>query len=309
MKLCQIVLPSGEIHAAVVEGDVVFDVAGPVARRVDEYIALAAETGRPLKSVVSKAERAAGVYSLAGLIAEADPGRPRLAIPICPPEVWGAGVTYRRSAEFRDEDAQTASKGIYDHVYSAPRPEIFFKGTAARCVGPNEAIGIRSDSTFTAPEPELALVLDRRGEIVGYTIADDVSAWDVERENPLYLPQSKIYRGCCALGPVLVTPDEVGDATSLRLICRVWRGGAVVFVGEVSTSRMNRSFADLVHYLTLDNPIPDGTVLCTGTGVIVPPEHALAEGDVVEIEVEKLGLLRNPVARLTGRAVPGGGHP
>jgi 2-dehydro-3-deoxy-D-arabinonate dehydratase len=161
-------------------------------------------------------------------------------------------------------------------------------------------VGIRSDSTFTAPEPELALVLTSRGDIVGYSAADDVSAWDIERENPLYLPQSKIFRGCCSLGPVVVTPDELGDAGNLLITCTIRRAGAVTFAGEVSTSRIGRTFEELIHYLTLDNPIPDGTVVCTGTGIIVPPENALAEGDVVEIQVEGIGLLSNPVSRLGG---------
>lgn len=300
MKLAQIAVPGQGLRAAVVVGDDVIDVAGPRARRVDEYLTLAGTEGRALLDVISDVGLAGTRYSFEALSVETDPSRPRLAIPICPPEVWGCGVTYKRSAEFRDDDAQTATKGIYDYVYSAPRPEIFFKGTAARCVGPNEAIGIRSDSAFTAPEPELALVLSARGEIVGFTVANDVSAWDIERENPLYLPQSKIYRGCCALGPVVVTPDEVGNANDLLLSCRILRDGAVVFEGEVSTSRIGRTFDELVRYLTLDNPIPAGTTVCTGTGVIVPPENALAEGDVVEIAVEKIGTLRNPATRLKG---------
>ena len=300
MKLAQIRLPSGELHAAVVEGDDVFDAAGPRAQRVHEYVALAAAEGRPLPNVVADYASPASRYSLEALACATTPDSPSLGIPICPPEVWGCGVTYKRSAEFRDEDTQATAKGIYDYVYSAPRPEIFFKATASRCVGPNEAIGARSDSTFTAPEPELALVLNRRGEIVGYTVANDVSAWDIERENPLYLPQSKIYRGCCALGPVVVTADEIGDGNNLLLTCRILRRGGIAFAGQVSTSRIGRRFSELIHYLTLDNPIPDGTVVCTGTGVIVPPENALSEGDVVEIEIEKIGLLRNPVVRLGG---------
>ena len=154
---------------------------------------------------------------------------------------------------------------------------------------------MRADSTFTAPEPELALVLDRNGRDSRYTIANDVSAWDIERENPLYLPQSKIFQGCCALGPTIVTPDEAGDGRGLNLSCRIHRAGRTIFEGAVSTDRIGRTFDELIHYLMLDNPIPDGTVVLTGTGVIVTLEHALAPGDVVEIEVERLGVLRNPV--------------
>src|SRR5206468_6096669 len=135
------------------------------------------------------------------LNAAPDSGRSHLAIPIHPPEVWACGVTYKKSAEFRDEDTQT-SKGIYDHVYFAKRPELFFKGTSSRCTGPNDFIGLRIDSVFTAVEPELAVLIDTRKKVLGYLVANDVSAWDIERENPLYLPQSKVFKGCCALGPV-----------------------------------------------------------------------------------------------------------
>ena len=137
----------------------------------------------------------------------------RLTMPLTPPEVWGAGVTYRRSAEFREEGS-----GIYDKVYAADRPELFFKATASRCAGPGEPIGKRRDSTFTATEPELAIVVGGTGAILGFTVANDVSAWDIERENPLYLPQSKVYRGCFAFGPVIVTPDEIPDPYGLEIV-------------------------------------------------------------------------------------------
>lgn len=298
MQITQIVYPNGDIHAAVVEGDRVVDVASSVARGTHEYIALATRQGRSLADAIVGARSSAGgqSFTLADVTSGAD--GPRLTIPLNPPEVWGCGVTYKKSAEFRDEDAGNTTKGIYDYVYSAPRPEIFFKATASRCVGPDEPIAVRSDSEFTAPEPELAMVLDAGGHIVGFTVADDVSAWDIERENPLYLPQSKIYLGCCALGPVLVTPDEVGDANNLNLTCRILRQGNAIFEGEVNTSRIGRTFEQLIHYLTLDNPIPDGTVVCTGTGVIAERQHALQDGDVVEITVEKIGTLRNPVRKL-----------
>ena len=294
MRLAQILFPDGQIHGAIVRDDVVID----IGRRIDECLALASTVGCRVEQLLEHAAGDGPTYSFRALLAETAPDRPRLTMPICPPEVWGCGVTYKKSAEFRDDDTQT-SKGIYDYVYSAARPETFFKGRTAHCVGPNEPIGIRSDSEFTAPEPELALVLSRRGEIVGFTVADDVSAWDIERENPLYLPQSKIFRGCCALGPVIVTPDEIGDPNNLLLSARLLRGGEVTFAGSVNTSRIGRSFAELVHYLTLDNPIPDGTVVCTGTGVIVPAENALAPGDIVEIEIEKIGVLSNTATRLS----------
>ena len=162
--------------------------------------------------------------------------------------------------------------------------------------GAGERIGIRSDSKFTAPEPELAVLLGQGGEVLGYTLANDVSAWDIERENPLYLPQSKVYAGCCALGPWWVTPDELPDPYALEMTCTVRRGGAVIFEGGVSTSKLNRKIETLVEYLLRSNPVPAGSVLLTGTGIIAPHEAALAPGDVVSIRVPEIGVLENEAA-------------
>jgi 2-dehydro-3-deoxy-D-arabinonate dehydratase len=219
-----------------------------------------------------------------------DAGR-RLAVPVTPPEVWGAGVTYRRSADFREEGT-----GIYDRVYSAERPELFFKASAWRCAGPGGPIGRRRDSSFTAAEPEIAVVLGSGGAILGFTLANDVSAWDIERENPLYLPQSKIYDGCFAFGPVIVTPDEIPDPYALALRCRVLRAGREVFAGEASTAQLKRRFEEIVGWLVRSNPIRTGTVLSTGTGIIQPLEAGLEAGDEVVLSCPELGELRNPVA-------------
>jgi 2-dehydro-3-deoxy-D-arabinonate dehydratase len=215
----------------------------------------------------------------------------RLALPVTPPEVWGAGVTYRRSADFREEGT-----GFYDRVYSAERPELFFKATGWRCVAPGEPIGRRRDSCFTAAEPEIAIVLGRRGTILGFTLANDVSAWDIERENPLYLPQSKVYTGCFSFGPAIVTPDEVGDPYAITLRCRVLRGGRSVFEGEATTGQLKRRFDELVAWLRRSNEIRTGTVLSTGTGIIQPLGVGLEEGDVVVLSSPELGELSNPVA-------------
>ncbi|HYN04453.1 MAG TPA: fumarylacetoacetate hydrolase family protein, partial [Vicinamibacteria bacterium] len=211
--------------------------------------------------------------------------------PVSPPEVWGAGVTYRRSADFREEGT-----GIYDRVYSAERPELFFKASAWRCVGPGEPIGRRRDSTFTAAEPEIAIVLGRSGSILGFTLANDVSAWDIERDNPLYLPQSKIYTGCFAFGPAIVTPDEIPDPYAIALRCRVLRAGREVFAGEATTGQMKRRFEELAGWLLRSNEIRTGTILSTGTGIIQPLGSGLEEGDVVVLSSPELGELRNPVA-------------
>lgn len=217
-------------------------------------------------------------------------------IPIFPSEVWACGCTYETSASFRDGEHQThhgSREQMYDYVYRQPRPEIFFKGTQRVCVGPGQNIGIRSDSKFTAPEPEIAVVLGRKGKILGYTIANDVSAWDIERENALYLPQSKVYTACCSLGPVIITADSVENAYNLVITCEIKRGGTVTFSGTTSTAKLHRKFETLVDYLTRSNPVPAGSVVMTGTGIIVTEDAALQPGDVVRIFVAEIGELAN----------------
>jgi 2-dehydro-3-deoxy-D-arabinonate dehydratase len=232
---------------------------------------------------------------LAGQLASRHPEDLPPLLPIHPPEVWGCGCTYETSASFRDAEHGTR-EGMYAYVYREQRPEIFFKGTARVCVASGQPIGIRSDSKFTAPEPELAVVLGSRGRIAGYTLANDVSAWDIERENALYLPQSKVYDACCALGPVLVTPDELADPYQLEMTCTVTRDGKQIFSGSTSTARLHRHIETLIEYLTKSNRVPAGTVVLTGTGIIVPQDAALAPGDVVTIRVAEIGELVNSAA-------------
>jgi|SRR5688572_17689265 len=214
-------------------------------------------------------------------------------IPLHPREVWACGCTYEMSASFRDAEHGTR-EGFYAHVYKEARPETFFKGTARVCVGPGQPIGIRSDSSFTAPEPELAVILGAAGKILGYTLANDVSAWDIERENPLYLPQSKVYNACCALGPVIVTADELTNPYALSMTCTIRRGDKLTFEGAVNTSKLSRKLETLIEYLYRANSIPSGSVLCTGTGIIVTEASALAPGDIVTIRVPEIGELSNP---------------
>jgi 2-dehydro-3-deoxy-D-arabinonate dehydratase len=213
-------------------------------------------------------------------------------IPIHPIEVWACGCTYEASATFRDTEIG-APEGMYAYVHRHERPEIFFKGTARVCVGPNQSIGLRADSKFTAPEPELALVLGSKGKILGYTLANDVSAWDIERENALYLPQSKVYNCCCSLGPVIVTADSIPDAYALEMSCTVERQGATRFSGSVSTSRLHRRFETMLEYLLRANSVPAASVLLTGTGIIVSEDAALAPGDSVKIHIAEIGSLTN----------------
>ena len=217
-------------------------------------------------------------------------------IPLEPPEVWAFGVTYETSATGREEDAGRADD-IYARAHAGPRPETFFKATASRCVGPGEEIGIRGDSALTAPEPELAYVVGVGNAIVAYTLGNDVSAWDIERDNPLYLPQSKIYAACCALGPCLVTADALEPA-NVDITMTIKRGGDVVFEGSANTSRIRFSLAYLHEYLTRYNPLPPGAVALTGTGVVTPAGFALQEGDEVAIEAEPFGRLVNRARQL-----------
>src|SRR5688572_24316329 len=216
-------------------------------------------------------------------------------IPLHPREVWACGCTYEMSASFRDAEHGTR-EGFYAHVYKEARPETFFKGTARVCVGPGQPIGIRSDSSFTAPEPELAVILGAAGKILGYTLANDVSAWDIERENPLYLPQSKMYSACCALGPYILTADQLSDPYKLEMTCTIQRGANVIFSGSVSTAKLHRKLESLIDYLYRSNPVPCASVLSTGTGIIVTEAAALAPGDIVRIHVPELGELSNPAA-------------
>ena len=218
-------------------------------------------------------------------------------VPIHPSEVWGCGCTYETSASFRDAE-HGSREGMYAYVYREARPETFFKGTARVCVGPNGNIGIRADSKFTAPEPELALVLGNKGKILGYTLANDVSAWDIERENTLYLTQSKIFDCCCALGPVIVTADSITDPYNLRMTCTISRGDEVRFSGEVNTAKLHRKFETLIEYLFRSNHVPTASVVLTGTGIIVTEEAALAVGDRVTITIPEIGTLSNTATRL-----------
>jgi 2-dehydro-3-deoxy-D-arabinonate dehydratase len=218
-----------------------------------------------------------------------------LEIPIAPLEVWAAGSTYEASTARRDEEHKTSGK-LHSQVYKSERPELFLKGTARTCVGSGAAIGLRVDAKVTTPEPELAIILGLQGRVLGYTLANDVSARDIERENPLYLPQSKVYTASCALGPTIITADEVEDPYNLAISCRILRNGQPIFEGASSTARMNRKIEELVQFLYRSNPVPGGSVLCTGTGVMVADDSALQPGDVVTIECPAIGTLTNTVA-------------
>lgn len=201
-------------------------------------------------------------------------------VPVHPREVWGCGGAY--------EPGSSSAAG--------KRPEIFFKGTSRVCVGPDRPVGIRPDSRGTAPEPELAVLLGSRGAILGYTLANDVTALDIAREDPLYLTQAKFYCCSCALGPFFVTPDELPDPYNLEIVCDIRRGGETIFSGRGSTSALNCKIDALVEYLIRGNPVPSGSVLLTGTGILAARDVALVPGDIVSIRAAGIGELSNPVA-------------
>ncbi|WP_326952421.1 fumarylacetoacetate hydrolase family protein [Amycolatopsis sp. NBC_01286] len=208
-------------------------------------------------------------------------------------EVWAAGVTYQRSEEARREES--ADEDVYARVYRAERPELFFKSAAWRVVTDDEPIAVRADSANNVPEPELGLLLTGAGEVAGYVVVDDVSSRSIEGENPLYLPQAKIYTGSCAISARVRPAWEVPDPLSLSLRMRILRDGQEVFDGESSTAQLNRKPAGLVEYLWRDNDFPDGAVLSTGTSVVPGLDQGLRPGDVVEIEIGEVGSLRSPV--------------
>jgi 2-dehydro-3-deoxy-D-arabinonate dehydratase len=210
-------------------------------------------------------------------------------------EVWAAGVTYERSRVAREEES--AGSGIYDRVYTAERPELFLKATPSRTVGPYEPVAIRADAAWSVPEPELGLVVNQGLELVGFTIGNDMSSRDIEGENPLYLPQAKVYARCCALGPLIALSGAVADPRDLKIELLILRDGATAFAGETSTRKIVRPYDELIGYLGRDNLFPDGVVLLTGTGIVPPDDFSLAAGDEVVIRIEGIGELRNPVVR------------
>jgi len=221
---------------------------------------------------------------------------PRILAPLSHQEVWAAGVTYYRSRGARMEESKDAGGGnFYDRVYSAERPELFFKSTASRTVGPGGKVRIRRDAHWSVPEPELTLVISPKGRINGYTIGNDMSSRDIEGENPLYLPQAKVYDGSCALGPcILVSEGPLPHSTEITL--EIDRNNRVEFSGSVALTELKRDPKTLVEYLLRDNSFPSGCFLMTGTGIVPPSSFTLAHGDRIRITIPPIGTLENEVA-------------
>jgi len=241
------------------------------------------DLGGYLRSVVSQGKPAADFPSA------------QILAPIATQEVWAAGVTYYRSRSARMEEAKSAGGGdFYDRVYSAERPELFFKAMASRVAAPGTSVRIRSDSKWNVPEPELTLLINNRGQIIGYTIGNDMSSRDIEGENPLYLPQAKVYDRSAGLGPcVLISSEPLPTTTPIQL--EILRGGATVFSAATTLVELKRDPKSLVEYLFRDNNFPSGALLMTGTGIVPPDSFTLAAGDRVRITIDPIGTLENDV--------------
>jgi 2-dehydro-3-deoxy-D-arabinonate dehydratase len=282
MQLCKVQLETGEIRAAAL---------------VDGHLRLMAVAGAAVRNVLTDILHAdnprAVVRDLLGDV-KLSPGDVDFLAPLDQQEVWAAGVTYKRSQEARERESVGAAK-FYDLVYSAPRPELFFKAPAWRVSGPGERVHIRKDSKWSVPEPELALVISPRLKLVGFTIGNDMSSRDIEGENPLYLPQAKFYDHSCALGPVITLVDAMPPPDQAAIRLQIDRAGKTVFDGNTKVSTMKRGFDELIEWLGKETSFPHGAVLLTGTGIVPPDDFTLAVGDVVHIDISGIGRLTNRV--------------
>lgn len=254
-------------------------------RSFDELAAAAAVVGESVDTIASDLTAEAALIDVETVEAEA-------GMPVLAEEVWAAGVTYEVSGDAREEESDQGD--LYDDVYRNERPELFFKSTPSRTVGPRGAIGVRGDSEWDVPEPELAVVC-YRGEIVGYTVGNDVSSRSIEGTNPLYLPQAKVYANACAIGPCVASPATVEDPHDLEIAMTIERNGDVEFDGTTSTAKMARTCEELLDWLTRHNAVPDLSVLLTGTSLVPSEEFTLREGDRVTIDIESVGTLENVV--------------
>jgi 2-dehydro-3-deoxy-D-arabinonate dehydratase len=284
MKLAKYRHPNGSVHVGVIEDFTIM----PLSLSGGQYSCLA-----DVLEADSPAEVTEFLADPAGRISL---GKVMLLPPIDRQEVWAAGVTYRRSQAARKEES-TVAGSCYDHVYKAPRPELFFKASPHRVVGPQQAIRIRRDSQWTVPEPELTLVLNSHLQLVGFTIGNDVSARDIEGENPLYLPQAKVFDACCSLGPCITLPISMPPESDITIALCVRRDERVVFAEMTSAGEMQRSFDNLISWLGRENSFPDGVFLLTGTGIVPEADFSLRAGDVVEITISGVGTLTNHVVQ------------
>jgi 2-dehydro-3-deoxy-D-arabinonate dehydratase len=220
----------------------------------------------------------------------------KLLAPIDRQEVWAAGVTYKRSRTARMEESEAAAS-CYDRVYVSPRPELFMKATPHRVSGPEQPLRIRYDATWNVPEPELTLVINSQLKLVGFTVGNDMSSRDIEGDNPLYLPQAKVYNQCCGLGPWITLADCMPAREAIGIKLSIVRDNRSVYEGETSVAQMARTFEDLIGWLGRDNSFPNGVFLLTGTGVVPPSDFTLQAGDRVDITIDGIGTLSNPIVQ------------
>jgi 2-dehydro-3-deoxy-D-arabinonate dehydratase len=285
MKLVKVRLGSGKESMGLLEDDEVLPLVAPGGQY--ECLTDLLEADDPPAVVELLVDRDA-------------PRWPLPAVTLLPPvdrqEVWAAGVTYIRSRKAR-MDESTGAAAFYDNVYDAPRPELFFKANAHRVVGPDQPVRIRRDSTWNVPEPELTLVLNSRMALVGFTIGNDMSSRDIEGENPLYLPQAKVYDQSCALGPCITLARSMPAREQIGIHMAVIRDETIAFEGRTSAGQMARSFQGLIDYLGRDNTFHDGVCLLTGTGIVPGDDFTLRPGDVVNITIDGIGTLANPVVQ------------
>lgn len=283
MKLCRFELASGRVSPGLLGDDdaTVLDLSGEVENLTAllETVDLRSRLGEMVRrDLPRRALRAV-----------------RLLTPIERQEVWAAGVTYLRSKKARMDESDFSATA-YDKVYATPRPELFFKSLPEKVAGPGDWVGIRADATWSVPEPELALVINSRGELAGFTIGNDMSSRDLEGENLLYLPQAKIYEHSCGLGPVINVAAGEAEARTWSIQLTVARGGQPIFQGETSVGQIKRSFTELLDYLCRSQRFPHGVVLLTGTGIVPPDDFTLRPNDEVTIGISGVGTLRNVVA-------------
>ncbi len=287
MRLAKLRLADGSIRVAIVEED----------GRLRLLDMLQVEHTRTLMDLL----HAPDPVSLARFLVDRqaptlDPRQVQTLAPIDRQEVWAAGVTYKRSQVARMQESESGASH-YDRVYTAPRPEIFFKATPNRVSGPGEPLRVRSDSGWSVPEPELALVISPIGRLVGFTVGNDMSARDIEGENPLYLPQAKVYNACCGLGPYVLIAEQPLERTATKIRLKIERSGATAFAGETDLSQMKREFDELIDWLTRENDLVNGAFLLTGTGVVPPDNFTLVHNDLVSIEITGIGTLTNPIVK------------
>jgi 2-dehydro-3-deoxy-D-arabinonate dehydratase len=283
VTLCRFMAPSQpDVRVGLVAGGRVRDLTGAGERRLDHLL--------------QRANLAEHVDHLAAsTLAEWPVDQVRLLTPVESQEIWAAGVTYLRSKQARMEESDFSARA-YDHVYEAARPEIFFKSVPEKVVSPGEAVGIRRDARWNVPEPELTLVINSSGSLVGFTIGNDMSSRDIEGENLLYLPQAKIYTASCAIGPWVVAGALEPDARQWTIRLEIQRGDDVVFAGETRVDQIKRRFQELIDYLFRSQAFPRGAMLLTGAGIVPPDGFTLAAGDRVRITISGIGTLENPVA-------------